>query len=266
MTLISAGTTIVTDIGQDVELFASRLNAWLPAKVLVIHSGGEHDGQVEVEATVVKSIPIEEQSQSLRLPPLLTTTHDGLRQGTGRSRPQTSKDASRRSRSRSPVATTIVTELGQDVEVFSSEYDDWFPAKVTAIHSNGQVDVEAKVQKSIPRPYQYESLRLPRGPLAAGEMDILWQKGQQIFFDGYVHERISTNWTVQDLIDNTGGMPMDRSVYTCPRSGHLKYRGGLFLSGPSARLDLDDPANLHKPLSVLGVSEGCRVDLLYGYR
>jgi len=133
---------------------------------------------------------------------------------------------------------------------------------VTAIHSNGQVDVEAKVQKSIPRPYQYESLRLPRGPIAAGEMDILWQSGQQIFHDGYQHKRISRNWTVRDLIDNTGGMPM-RSVYSL---SPLKYRGGLFLSGPSAKLDLDDPANLEKPLSVLGVSEGCRVELLYGYR
>jgi hypothetical protein len=262
MTLISAGTTIVKDIGQDVEMFSSHLNAWLPANVLVIHSGGKHDGQVEVEARVVKSIPIEDQSQSLRLPPLLTATYDGLRQGTGRSRPQTFTDASRRSRSRSPVATTIVTELGQHVEVFSSQYDNWLPAKVTAIHSNGQVDVEAKVQKCIPRPYQYQSLRLRRGPLAAGEMDILWQKGQQIFGDGYEHKRISTNWTVQDLIDNTGGIPM-RSVYSL---SPLRYRGGLFLSGPSARLDLDDPANLHKPLSVLGVSEGCRVDLLYGFR
>jgi hypothetical protein len=147
--------------------------------------------------------------------------------------------------------------------VFSSHYDEWFPAKVTAIQSNGQVDVEAKVQKSIPRPYQYLSLRLPRGPLAAGEMDILWQSGQQIFDDGYVHKRISTDWTVRDLIDNTGGMPI-RSVYT--RGDKLVYRGGLFLSGPSARLDLDDPANLEKPLSVLGVSEGCRVELLYGYK
>mmetsp|Transcript_133736 Transcript_133736/g.235826 ORF Transcript_133736/g.235826 Transcript_133736/m.235826 type:complete len:263 (+) Transcript_133736:76-864(+) len=262
MTLISAGTTIVTDIGQHVEMFSAHLNAWLPAKVVAIHEGGKNDGQVEVEARVVKTIPIEYQSQSLRLPPLLTATYDGLRRGTGTSRPQTLTDASGRSRSRSPAATTIVTGLGQHVEVFSSHYNNWLPAKVTAIHSNGQVDVEAKVQKSIPRPYQYESLRLPRGPIAAGEMDILWQSGQQIFHDGYQHKRISRNWTVRDLIDNTGGMPM-RSVYSL---SPLKYRGGLFLSGPSAKLDLDDPANLEKPLSVLGVSEGCRVELLYGYR
>jgi len=92
---------------------------------------------------------------------------------------------------------------------------------------------------------------------------VMWQQGQSIWDDGYSPKQISPDWKVSDLVTDIGGLPF-RSMRL--EGGDTKWIGVMHLVGPAATLDLDDPASFEKPLSVLGVSEGCQVALLYGNR
>lgn len=163
--------------------------------------------------------------------------------------------------------------VGQDVEMFSARLNCWLPAKVVAVRPDGQIDVEAKIHKSF-RASETSQLRIPpskfNGAPTTGlqasslprsnQITIMWQKGQMIMNGEYNPLKISLDWKVRDLVDNTGGMPY---ISTYPNG---RPRGGIRLDGPSTSLSLLDPANLEKPLSVLNLSEGCELSLVYGNR
>eukprot|EP00747_Dinoflagellata_sp_TGD_P067395 gnl/TRDRNA2_/TRDRNA2_155254_c0_seq1.p1 gnl/TRDRNA2_/TRDRNA2_155254_c0~~gnl/TRDRNA2_/TRDRNA2_155254_c0_seq1.p1 ORF type:complete len:101 (+),score=6.31 gnl/TRDRNA2_/TRDRNA2_155254_c0_seq1:27-305(+) len=90
----------------------------------------------------------------------------------------------------------------------------------------------------------------------------MWRQGSCIRDDGWEPKRISLDWKVRDLVTESdfSNICLGRT----PKSGYGpkgNFRDVCFLVGPAATLDLDDPASFEKPLSVLGVSAGCKVYL-----
>lgn len=151
--------------------------------------------------------------------------------------------------------------------MFSSHFNAWLPAKVKAVHSDGHVDVEAKIHKSIQASEVNSALRIPvQQPNTAqqSKITIKFQSGQQIWDDGWKCVQILPSGKVKDLLVQLGLNPNCLPPRSILPDG--KPKGVMQLNGPGASLDLDNPMNFEKLVSELNLSEGCHLELLYGFR
>lgn len=163
--------------------------------------------------------------------------------------------------------------VGQDVEMFSSHLNAWLPSKVMAVHSDGRVDVEAKIQKSIQASEIPRALRSAGSrPSTANQITVKFASGKSCWEHAYKPLQVSLAWKVKDLVAAAGlskGMLFaNRQVRMVPNEfgvlTNMSNNGVCVLKVQEeggTTLDLEDPASWEKPVSVLNLSHGCSVFL-----
>lgn len=174
-----------------------------------------------------------------------------------------------------PVASMSPPQLsvGQDVEMFSSDLNAWLPSKVTAMHSDGRVDVETKIHKSVQASEISRALRIPASqPHTSNHINVKFQSGKTMCDDAWQPFQVSLGWKVKDLIAHAG---LSQDTINVSRSrnpgapGQLgDFRGRCTLQvwdlgDPVASLDLDDAASWVIPVSDLNLSDGCELHVSY---